>query len=92
MTGQYYAQLLGRFEDALKKKRPHLAKKKAGTPIPRCRSEIGGIGLRIAATLTVFSRFSPPSLLSVSEKIARWRKIRIERGGHYRNSSLFCRV
>jgi hypothetical protein len=30
----------------------------AGTPIPRCLSEIGGIGLRIAATSTVISRFS----------------------------------
>jgi hypothetical protein len=34
-------------------------RQRACTPIPRCRNEIGGIGLRIAATSTVFSRFSP---------------------------------
>jgi hypothetical protein len=28
ITGQYYTQILGRFDDALKQKRPHLAKKK----------------------------------------------------------------
>jgi histone-lysine N-methyltransferase SETMAR len=28
ITGQYCAQLLGRFDDALKKKRPHFGKKK----------------------------------------------------------------
>jgi hypothetical protein len=30
----------------------------AGTLIPCCLSEIGGMGLRIAATSTVFSRFT----------------------------------
>jgi histone-lysine N-methyltransferase SETMAR len=28
IIGQYYTQLLDRFDDALKQKRPHLAKKK----------------------------------------------------------------
>jgi hypothetical protein len=53
ITGQYCDQLWGNFDDVLKEKWPHLAKKKsavppsqcAGTPIPRCRSEFGGIGL-----------------------------------------------
>jgi hypothetical protein len=89
MTGQYYAQLLGRFEDALKKKRPHLAKKKAGTPIPRCRSEIGGIGLRIAATFTVFSRFSPrrfflfPKKLLGGERFASNEEVITEIGAYF---------
>jgi hypothetical protein len=63
----------------------------AGTPIPRCRTEIDEIGLRIVATSTVFSRFSPLRLLPVSQhdEMARWKKIRIEWEAHYQNWSLF---
>jgi hypothetical protein len=35
ITRQYYAQLLGRSDDALEEKRPHLAKKKANVPAHR---------------------------------------------------------
>jgi hypothetical protein len=39
----------------------------AGTPIPRCRTEIGEIRLRIAATSTEVSRFNLLPFLAVSK-------------------------
>jgi hypothetical protein len=46
ITEQCYDQLWGKFDNALKEEESAVPPNQCpGTPIPRCRSEIGGIGL-----------------------------------------------
>jgi len=72
-----------------RKDRPHSAKKKmlfhhdnhgTGSHLRRRHRQISRIRLRTAASSTVFSRFDPMRLLSVSklEKVTHWAEIRVE--------------
>ena len=101
VTGLCYAELLGRFDAELQKKRPHLAKKKmlfhrnnhaTGSHL-RCRhGQIGRIRLQSAASSTVFSRFGRVRLPFVYnlEKVTRRAKIWFKWGGYRRNGGLLC--
>jgi len=69
INGDYYAALLNHFNNILKKKRPHLAKKKVEETLPsrQCTDsyvpvtdgQIQRIPQRIASSSSIFARFSP---------------------------------
>ena len=98
----YYAALLNRFNNILKKKRPHLAKKKVlfhqdnarGSHVLGTDGQIQRIPLRIASPSSIFARFSPLRLFAVSkpEEMIRRKEIYYQRAAHCRNRGLFWRV
>ncbi|XP_011052032.1 PREDICTED: uncharacterized protein LOC105144677 [Acromyrmex echinatior] len=88
ITGEYYAALLDKLNDEIKKKRPHMAKKKVlyhhdNTPSHtslKAMVKIGPITIRIGCSPTVFSRLGSQQLLSVPkpQAVAPRKEIHIE--------------
>ena len=97
INGDYYAALLNRFNNILKKKRPHLAKEKVlfhqdNARVHTCiDSQIQRISLRITSPSSIFARFSSLQLFPVSkpEEIVRRKEIHHQRAAHCRNRGLF---
>jgi len=84
VTGEYYAALLDKLNDEIKKKRPHMAKKKVlyhhDNARPESDGQIGPTTIRIGCSPTVFSRLGPQRLLSVPkpQAMAPGKEIHIE--------------
>jgi len=86
VTGEYYAALLDKLNDKIKKKRPHMARRKKFCTITITQAilesdgQIGPITIRIGCSPTVFSRLGPQRLLSVPkpQAVAPGKEIHIE--------------
>ncbi|KAG5331340.1 GVQW3 protein, partial [Acromyrmex charruanus] len=69
INGDYYAALLDHFNNILKKRRPHLAKKKVlfhqnNTHVSGTDGQIKRIPLRIISSFSIFATFSPLATIS----------------------------
>jgi len=92
INDNYYVALLDRFNNISKKKRSHLTKKKVlfhQDNVLGTDGQIQRIPLRIASPSSIFVRFSPLRLFSVSKPKEMVRKEIHQRAIHRRNKGLF---